>query len=336
MVSVIVPVRNERGYIGAFLDRVFTQIDMPSFEVIVADGLSDDGTRELLDERAGQDKRLLVLANEGRIVSTGLNAAIRAARGEVIVRLDVHTDYAPDYLARSVAMLKSSGADNVGGPWRAKGTGYMQSAIALAFQSPFASGGASSRRVNYEGPVDSVYLGCWRRDTLLRVGLFDENLVRNQDDELNLRLIRGGGTVWQSPLIQSYYHPRSSLLRLFHQYAQYGYWKVAVIQKHRLPASVRHLIPAGFVASVLLLSVAALFSTQAWWVLVALCSVYFGLCLGLAVLTCRKAGDRKYLPVMPVVFMAYHLGYGTGFWSGLFDFVLLRRGGRKAYSVLTR
>lgn len=336
LISVIVPVRNERNYIDAFLDSVFAQVDVPALELIVADGLSNDGTKELLEQRALKDSRLSVLVNDGKIVSTGLNAAIRMARGEVIIRLDVHTEYAPDYLARSVEVLRSSRADNVGGAWRATGSGYMQSAIALAFQTPFASGGASSRRINYEGPVDSVYLGCWRKETLLRLGLFDENLVRNQDDELNLRLIRSGGTVWQSPLIQSYYHPRASLFRLFQQYAQYGYWKVRVIQKHRLPASVRHVIPAGFVAALLLFLIGALVSIQAFWLLVALFSVYTCLCIGLSMLTCRQAVYWKYFPIMPLVFMGFHLGYGVGFWRGIIDFVLLRRNGRKSYSTLTR
>lgn len=336
LISVIVPVRNERDYIEVFLDSVFAQVDVPALEVIVADGLSTDGTREVLDRRALKDSRVSILTNHGRIVSTGLNAAIRAARGEIIVRLDVHTDYAPDYLVRSVSVLESSGADNVGGPWRAEGSGYIQCAIALAFQSPFASGGASSRRLAYEGPVDSVYLGCWRKETLLRLGLFDENLVRNQDDELNLRLIRGGGTVWQSPLIRSYYHPRSSLVRLFQQYAQYGYWKVCVVRKHRLPASMRHLIPAGFLALVVLLLIGSLFFGQARWSLAGLCSTYALVCIGLSAVTCRKVEHWKYFLIMPAVFMAYHLGYGVGFWSGILDFILFRRGGRKSYSMLTR
>src|SRR5262249_25260654 len=130
--------------------------------------------------------------------------------------------------------------------WVARGDRYVSRAIAAAFRSPFSAGGANSHDPRHEGPVDSVYLGCWRRDVFSRVGLFDEELVRNQDDEWNLRLIRSGGTIWQSPRIRSWYRPRASLAALFQQYRQYGYWKVRVIQKHRRPASPRHLVPVLF------------------------------------------------------------------------------------------
>ena len=336
LISVIVPVRNERVWIEGFLDGVFSQQGITELEVIIADGQSDDGTKELLHQRAQADGRLVVLANERKIVSTGLNAAIRAARGDIIVRMDVHTEYAPDYIARCVAVLEATGADNVGGPWRAKGSGYLQSAITLAFQSPFSSGGAGSRRTAHEGPVDSVYLGCWRRDTLLRVGLFDEELVRNQDDELNLRLIRGGGMIWQSPTIKSWYHPRSSLRMLMQQYMQYGYWKVLVIQKHRLPASIRHVVPGGFLGVLLLLALIAPFSRVALALLLVLVALYAAVNLGAAVLTCGNRGNWRYLACMPAVFWIFHFGYAWGFLRGVFDFMLLRGRGRDHYARLTR
>jgi len=336
LISVVVPVRNESGCIEHFLDGVFSQKGGQNIEVIVADGLSDDGTRELLERRALVEKRLVIISNKGRIVSTGLNAAIRAARGDFIVRMDAHTSYANDYISCSVSILKSSGADNVGGPWQAKGSGYLQSAIALAFQSPFSSGGALSRRVTYEGWVDSVYLGCWRKETLLRLGLFDEKLVRNQDDELNLRLIRGGGRVWQSPLIKSWYFPRSSLRALFKQYTQYGYWKVFVIRKHRLPASIRHVVPGVFMALLFLAVLSAVFMPWGLLLFIALLSSYFSISVCLSIITCRKVEHWRYILVFPVVFSAYHFGYAIGSLFGVVDFVVLKRDGRKAYGKLTR
>ena len=144
-------------------------------------------------------------------------------------------------------MLQETGADNVGGPWVARGKGKVGMAIAAAFESPFSCGGARGHDPKYSGPVDTVYLGCWRREIFDRIGLFDEELVRNQDDEFNLRLVRSGGKVWQSVAIKSCYHPRESLRHLFKQYVQYGYWKARVLKKHRLPASVRHLVPSIFV-----------------------------------------------------------------------------------------
>ena len=184
--------------------------------MIVADGGSDDGTLDALARLIAADTRLRVVANPEQIVSTGLNRALAEARGEVIVRMDVHTTYAPDYVAECIAALVRTGADNVGGPWRAEaeaGGGAMQEAIVAAFQSPLVAGGALSRRLDYEGPVDTVYLGAWPRATFDRFGSFDETLVRNQDDEHNLRITAGGGRVWQSARIVSAYRPRARLGR---------------------------------------------------------------------------------------------------------------------------
>lgn len=336
LVSIIIPVRNERTYIEPFLDSVLAQEGIPEMEILVADGMSDDGTSEILAKFESRERRVRVIENRGKIVSTGLNAAIREAHGEIIVRMDAHTEYAPDYVARCLETLKNSAADNVGGPWQARGRSYLQSAIALAFHSTFSSGGAGSHQCSHEGPVDSVYLGCWRKPTLERLGLFDEELVRNQDDELNLRLVRAGGKIWQSPKMRSWYYPRASLRALFKQYMQYGYWKVRVIQKHRLPASIRHLVPGGFVASLLTLAVLAPFFPWGRLLLAGLLGLYVCTNLAATVITCRRPADWKYLPVMPQVFAAYHFGYGWGFLRGVVDFFLLKKGARASLTTLSR
>ena len=242
------------GYIQACLGSILAQDLSPEeFEIIVADGMSDDGTRDILKQLAEKAPRLRVIDNPGRIVSTGLNAALRAARGAIIARMDAHTEYASDYLRQCLVVLRETNADNVGGPARTKSMGYVQSAICAAYHSAFAVGGARFHQVEYEGYVDTVPFGCWPREVVDQIGFFDEELIRNQDDEFNLRLTRMGGKIWQSPQIKSWYKPRESLKALFRQYLQYGYWKVRVIQKHKLPASVRHLVPGGFVLSFLVL-----------------------------------------------------------------------------------
>src|SRR5690606_37170429 len=158
-----------------------------------------------------QDPRFRMIDNPGRIVSCGLNRCIEQARGQFIVRLDVHTVYADDYIAQCLATWQATGADNVGGPWRAGAVqgpeGVVQRAVAAAFQGRWVAGGALSRDLAYDGPVDTVYLGAWPRQTFERFGGFDEQLVRNQDDEHNLRLHRGGARVWQSASICSTYFP---------------------------------------------------------------------------------------------------------------------------------
>src|SRR5579863_3983984 len=253
-ISIVIPCRNEQQHINDFLDSLLAQ-DLPPdwrMEILVADGMSTDGTREILRQYAARVPSVRIIDNPGRIVSTGLNAAIQEAAGEVIIRMDAHTTYAPDYILECVKALETSGAENVGGPWVAVGRGTVSKAIAAAFRSPFCTGGGKAHDPNHEGEVDTVYLGCWPRMVFKVAGLFDPDLVRNQDDEFNFRLRRLGGRIWQSPRIRSSYTPRGSLVALFRQYMQYGYWKVAVIRKHRSLASWRHAVPPLFVASIVL------------------------------------------------------------------------------------
>jgi succinoglycan biosynthesis protein ExoA len=315
-VSVIIPCRMEEGCIEACVRSIFDQ-DPPAggFEVIVADGMSTDGTRSILDRLAKEDDRLRVIDNPGRIVSSGLNAAIAVARGKVIVRMDAHTVYARDYVRQCLAVLEETGADNVGGPCVAEGVGLMGRAIAAAYQSPFSVGGARGHDLGYEGPLDTVFLGCWRREAFARFGLFDEELVRNQDDEFNLRLIRSGGKIWQSPRIRCSYRTRGSLSDLFRQYGQYGYWKVRVIQKHHLLVSIRHVVPGGFLLSLFFLLIASWWWTLALWGLIGTLSLYGAAVLSVSIMTARKSGWNV-LPMLPLVFATYHISYGLGFIEG--------------------
>ena len=194
-------------------------------EIIIADGMSTDGTREELDRLCGGISNLRVISNSGKIVSTGLNAAIHISRGQFILRVDAHTTYSRDYCVRCVETIERTGADNVGGAARTLTRGLVASAVAAAYHSRFSTGGAPFHNEKHEGYVDTVPYGCWRKEKLEELGLFDETLVRNQDDELNLRLLRSGGKIWQSRDIISWYSPRSTLSALFRQYCQYGFGK---------------------------------------------------------------------------------------------------------------
>lgn len=339
LVSIIVPCRNERRYIEPFVAGALGQ-QLPEgwqSELLVADGQSDDGTREALHALAQREPRLRTVDNPGRIVSSGLNAALEASRGAVVVRMDVHTDYAPDYVAQCLAALQSTGADNVGGPWRAvpdADAGPMQHAVAAAFQSRWVAGGARSRDLGYDGWVDTVYLGCWPRAVLARHGGFDEQLVRNQDDEHNLRLTKAGARVWQSSSIHSAYRPRARLAQVFRQYRQYGYWKPFVMRKHGQAASLRHLVPGVFVA---LLGLTGLLAPLGWPApFVALCGVYAATVAGLtAAVALGSALRPAALLRVPAVIAAYHLGYGLGSLQGWWD--ALRGGaGRDGFKTLTR
>jgi glycosyltransferase involved in cell wall biosynthesis len=336
-VSVIVPCRNEKEFIVGFLESVLEQDYPPdSLEVLVADGRSTDGTRALLETFSAAHPRVKVVDNPELTTPFALNRAIRSALGEIIVRMDVHSRYAADYISRCVVTLEQTGADNVGGAWHAEGKSFMQKAVALAFQSPFSSGGAGSHALNHEGIVDSVYLGCWHKTTLEKIGFFDEEFVRNQDDELNLRITRSGGKIWQSPSIKSWYYPRASLPALFQQYKQYGYWKVRVIQKHRMPASLRHVVPGSFVACLLVLALLSVFYLPAFLLLGMLLSCYFLGTVLATIVTCRRPETRRYAVIMPFVFAAFHFGYGYGFLRGVIDFVIFRKGGQQQFATITR
>jgi glycosyltransferase involved in cell wall biosynthesis len=331
-VSVIVPCRNEARHIDAFLESIFAQ-EVPQeylLQVVIADGMSDDGTRERLS--AWRRTQLVTIDNPERITSSALNRAIERADGEFIVRMDVHTTYAHDYIKECVRALEETGATCVGGPWKPTGDRGVQAAIARAFESRLGSGGAPSRKVDYSGPVDTVYLGAWRRSDLLRLGGFDERLVRNQDDELNLRIWRSGGSVWQSAAIRSSYAPRASFKALFRQFFQYGYWKVPVIIKHRLPASPRHVLPFAFIATLAALVLLAPFSR---WVAAA------GAALALAYATvvlvsAAMMRTREFFLSVALAMCCMHFGYGLGFGRGLLDFVVRRRGAQEDMTRLTR
>jgi succinoglycan biosynthesis protein ExoA len=325
-VSLVAACRNEVTHIQAFLDSIQSQdMDGMSWEAIIADGESTDGTREFLEAYCASHENVHVISNPGRIVSTGLNAAIRAAHGEFILRLDAHTFYATDYCQQSVQTLLATGADNVGGPARTRVRGTVAKAIAAAYHSRFSTGGAPFHRPDYEGWADTVPYGCWRKSTLERLGLFDESLVRNQDDELNLRLLRSGGRIWQSPTIVSWYSPRASLSSLFHQYFQYGFWKVPVIAKHRRPGSWRHLVPSGFVAMNVLMPLAAAASAvmgvgglvnAALTVWLGAMAAYLAAVLVASAVAARTHGWETLL-YLPAVFCVFHVSYGSGFLAGL-------------------
>jgi succinoglycan biosynthesis protein ExoA len=337
-ISIIIPCRNEAKHIRAFVDSLLAQ-DLSGFdsEIIIADGSSDDGTREVLSELEAKYPNVKVVDNPSQIVSTGLNAAVRYSRGEIIIRMDAHTEYATDYVKQCVGTLEKTGADNVGGPARTKADGLLPSSIRAAYHSRFSTGGAKFHDENYSGYVDTVTYGCWRKETLLRLGLFDEELVRNQDDELNLRTIRTGGRIWQSAQIVSWYRPRTTLAGLFRQYFQYGFWKVRVIRKHKLPGSWRHLIPGAFVSAALLFPMAAIFaallgfkdfSMKALLVSSVLFASYLASCIAASCFSAHRYGWQLF-PYLPVTFPIFHMSYGFGFLVGSFYWSFKRFLGRR-------
>lgn len=335
-VTAVVACRNEIDSIERSLASILAQEEPEGgFEVVVVDGASDDGSRSLLAQIAAREPRLRVIDNPARTTPCAFNLGIRQARGRYVALMGAHNIYAPDYLRQCLLVAQETGADNVGGSMIACGDEPLQRAIALAHHCRFACGGARWHDAAYEGAADTVFGGFYRRDLLFRLGLFDEALARNQDDELNLRLTRRGGKIWHSPRIRSWYRPRADLRGLLNQYLQYGYWKVRVIQKHRLPASWRHLVPGLFVVALLGLPAAGLFGDFFLWLWFALVALYAAVTFAVVSALGWRHGWRC-APFLPSVFAAYHIGYGIGFVWGVFDFVVLRRAPQPRMAALTR
>jgi succinoglycan biosynthesis protein ExoA len=340
-VTAVVAARNEERYIEACVRSLLAQQPPDGgFEVIVAEGRSDDATRSILDRLAETDGRLKVIDNPARITPSAFNAAIKQARGRYVAFMNAHSRYPGDYLVRCFELAERLGADNVGGPAIAEGRGYIQRAVAASHHSPLSVGGASWHSLEHEGRASTVFGGFYRKDVFNRIGLFDEDLVRNQDDELNFRLELAGGTIWQSPAVRSWYSPRSTLGALFRQYQQYGYWKVRILLKHGRTPSLRHYVPAvfvlGFPVAVLTLvaaiaitvaSPASPASAAVMWVgaVAALVPISYAAVLVVASVTTAARSAWDLLPVLPITFATYHVAYGVGFLHGLIDFALRRR-----------
>ena len=330
-VSILIPVYNEKAYIDRCLQAVLTQ-DYPAdlIEVWIADGLSADGTREIIADYMNQYSNFFLVDNPGRIVPTGLNLLIPKAKGDIIIRVDGHTSIAPDYVRQCVLVSTASGAENVGGRMTAMGSNVFGKAVAAATSVPFGIGNARFHYSEKEEYVDSVYLGAWPIHVFKKIGLFDEELVRDQDDEFNYRLRASGGRILLSPKINSYYTVRSSPLLLWKQYFQYGFWKVRVLQKHPHQMSLRQFIPLGFVLALILTLFLSFLVPWGWKGLSVLLAAYLLANLSASIRTASGQGFKTFL-LLPLAFAIIHLGYGLGFFVGLFKF--WNRWGDKAGKV---
>jgi GT2 family glycosyltransferase len=225
-------------------------------EILITDGMSTDGTREIVSQIANRNSQftMRILDNPDHIFSTGFNLALQQARGEVIVMLGGHTEIAPDYVRRCVAHLESPQVDCVGGIIHTAGENNHGNVIAIAMSSTFGVGGATFRTctdLKALQEVDTVAFGAYKRQAMEGCGLLDEEMERNQDDEYNYRLRDKGGRIFAAPDICLKYHSRASLRSLWRQYYLYGYWKVRVFQKHPRQMRLRHYVPLAFVSALL-------------------------------------------------------------------------------------
>ena len=316
MVSVIVPCRNEARYIARCLDSIVAG-DYPAeqLEVLVVDGRSEDGTRAIIEEYSRRHPVVRLVDNPQRTTPVALNLGIRAARGDVLVRMDAHVEYPSSYVPSLVATLLETGADNVGGVLitRPANETAIARAIATAMAHPFGVGN-SHFRIGIREPrwVDTVPFFCCRREVFDRVGLFDEELTRHQDGEFNARLIQRGGRILLVPHVVSYYYARSSLRQLVRQCYQYGTFKPLVARKLGRVMTLRQLAPPSLVLTLAVTALLSPWVPAARVVCAATAAAYLIALLGFSVGAVRRTGLRGVVS-LATVFPVMHFSYGFGF-----------------------
>ena len=316
-VTIAMPCLNEAAYIEGCLQSILAQDYPPGrLEILVADGGSTDGTLAILRRLAEAHPRVRIVPNPARIQAAGLNEAIRRARGEIVVRMDVHCEYAPDYVRRCVEVLAETGADTVGGAQRTRAKTSFQDALRAALASPLGVGGARYRSADHEGDVDTVFLGAFRRSVFERVGLYDAGAITNEDAELNQRVLEAGGRVYLSPSIVVHYFPRGDFRSVAKQYFAYGRGRARTLCKHASLPSWRPVFPfAALVCAAAVAAVPTLWPIAGW---------AFG---GYAAFTAAEAlrvgrgeGLRAVLVVW-AIFPVLHVSHGSGFAAGLWRYL---------------
>jgi len=317
-VSYVMPVLNEVEHIEAAVNSLTDQDYEGPFEIILALGPSVDGTNAVIAEMSRIDPRIRSIPNEVGSTPAGLNVAIRASVNPVVIRVDAHSVLPRDYTRIAVRVLQESGADNVGGIMKAEGGTSFEKAVAHAYGSPEGLGGTQHHVGGKAGPADTAYLGVFRRDRLLEVGLFDEGIKRGQDWELNRRLRATGGTVWFTPELTVVYRPRSSLRKLIRQFVATGIWRGELARRFGSANSLRYFVPPLAVVGILATLVVGIvgLATGATWLAVAFAvpAVYALLVIGASVNAAREGlgVGLWYLIVLPCI----HFGWGVGFVLG--------------------
>jgi len=323
-VSIIMPVRNEQDCMARVLNSLLAQ-DYPRsrMEIIVADGMSTDNTRQIVSISAEVDSRIHLINNPRRIMAAGFNEGLNNASGDIIIMMGGHTELASDYVKNCSSILQEGVADCVGGPISTVCPTRRSEAISLALSSRFGVGGVAFRMGCRERKyVDTAAFGAYTREIMERTGPLDEEFVRNQDDEFNYRLRKFGGRILLAPEIRSQYISRSSLRSLWRQYFQYGYWKVRVLQKHPRQMQSRHFVPAVFVSLLLLSSVLMVVDRSAIGsaIFFFLCCVYLIAITLVSVSIVLQKGKWRLAPALALCFPVLHFSYGTGFLVGLAKF----------------
>lgn len=327
-VSIIIPCRNEEKFIAKCLDSIIAN-DYPKdkIEILIVDGMSEDETRDIVREYAQKYPFIKLLNNNKKITPVALNFGINQANGEIIFTLSAHVIYEKDYISKCTKYLSEYGADDVGGIMKTvpENDTILGKAIIFALSNKFGVGN-SYFRIGSKEPkfVDTVPFGCYRREVFEKIGLFNENLVRNQDIEFNLRLKKAGGKILLAPDIVSYYYARSNLKGLFRQNFLNGFWVIYSNKFAKTPFSLRHLVPFVFVFSL----IGSLLLSIFWLPFIALFFGIFGIYLLANIFFSLKLAVKNGLHLFPLIvvsFFALHFSYGIGSLWGLIRLVIPKK-----------
>ena len=328
MISVIIPIFNEQKFISRAIESVLSQDIKDIYqEIIIVDGMSTDGTRDIINGFEKKHKNIILLDNPDKLVSIGFNKALTISKGNIIFRLDGHAEFRSDYFRKCIAIMKKKDINCVGGVMIHHSNGIIGKTIQLSQSSIFGVGGVDFRRTNIKAKfVDTLAFGAYKKNIFERFGGYDEDLVKNQDDELNFRSIQNGEKIWLDPSLKTTYHSRNNFKDLFLQYLFYGFYKIRVIQKRKGFASWRHLIPATFLISLII----------SFWIKVKLhesmpfysLMIAYIFCSGVSVIlellryfkNFKSINDIVSILLLPISFLIMHLSYGSGFIAGFIYF----------------
>ena len=330
LVSIIVPCRNEEKYIGECLDSIIeNDFAKDKLEVLVLEGMSEDGSRQVVEKYAGKYPFIKLLENPKKITPCALNIGVKHAKGDVIMRMDAHASYEKNYISKCLKYLKKYGADNVGGVMITlpRNSTFIGKAIVAAVSHPFGVGG-SVFRTGSKKPmwVDTVFGGCYRKEVFEKIGLFNENLISSQDMEFNLRLKKAGGKILLVPDIVAYYYARSDFRSFCKNDFRNGLWVVYPFKfTDHMPVSWRHLVPLTFVSSLICSAVLSLFFPLFWWLFFSIIGLYSLTNFYFSCKIAIREKDFKWFFIMPIIFATLHISYGLGSIFGVIKLLLPAR-----------
>lgn len=329
LITIIIPCRNEEHFISSTLNSIIeSDYPLKNLEILIIDGRSDDATRKLVKEFEDKYSQIRLIDNPEQTVPYAMNYGISESCGNIIIRLDAHSIYPKDYISKLVYWLNKLDADNVGGVWDTTTANNTLEAQAIAYSTshPFGIGNAQYRISEKDEPyeVDTVPFGCYKKEVFEKIGLFDTDLTRNQDDELNARLIQNGGKIYLIPDLKIKYFAREDFSKMFKMFYQYGYFKPLVNLKLKTPATIRQFVPPLFVLFILFGTIFSFFSPLFLGLFASGMGFYFTINALVSYKICKEKKEFKLFLYLVKSFFMIHFSYGIGYLKGILDFTILK------------